>query len=169
MSETKKIQRLKEDIARLATVAQKIKDRVGRHEAEPDEALLEAIAFQLQAFYTGTEFFFEKALTIEGIKIAKEHNSHVQILDAAQNANLIPKGQYDYMRDLTRFRHYARHGYGFTLEADLLVPKAKQLPDFWKELEKIAKSFIKNRERRASGNEGRTNRPSASPDPGNIT
>jgi len=153
MIENKKVQRLLDDIERLATVAQKVKDRVARQESQPDEALLEAIAFQLQAFYTGTESFFEKALAIQGVKIAKGHDSHAQILEAAQKAKLIPDGQYDYIKDLTRFRHYARHGYGLGLEAELLVPKAKQLPDFWKEFKKIAENLIKKLARRASGNE----------------
>ena len=152
MSENGKFQRLREDIERLATVAQKVEDRATRQESQPDEALLEAIAFQLQAFYTGAESFFEKALALKNVRIAKGQDSHTQILDAAQKANLIPDGQYDYMRDLTRFRHYARHGYGFGLETELLIPKAKQLPVFWKEFKKIAENFIKSRERELSEN-----------------
>jgi len=136
-------ERLSGDMERLAVVVEKIAQRLENWKTNADEAFLDAMAFQLQAFYTGMESFLEKALAAQGIRVEKGQNSHAQILMAAREARLIPEGQFDYVKDLSNFRHYARHGYGFTLEAEILVPKAEQLPGFWEEFQTIAEELIK--------------------------
>jgi hypothetical protein len=147
----KNAEHLREDMGRLAVVTQKVAERLVKLEENEDEAFLDAIAFQLQAFYTGMESFLEKALAAQGIRIAKGQDSHAQILLAARQAHLIPERKFDYVKDLTKFRHYARHGYGFNLEKAILVPKAKQLPEFWEQFQKLAEHLIKKLEAKTSG------------------
>lgn len=147
----KNAEHLREDMERLAVVTQKIAERLAKLEENKDEAFLDAIAFQLQAFYTGMESFLEKALAAQGIRIAKGQDSHAQILLAAQEAHLIPEGKFDYVKDLTKFRHYARHGYGYNLEKAILVPKAKQIPEFWEEFQKLAAQLIEKLQSKTPG------------------
>jgi uncharacterized protein YutE (UPF0331/DUF86 family) len=140
--------RLKDDIERLTIVYKKIEIRLEKTKATNDqdpeekEGRLEALAYQLQAFYTGLEAFFEKALASQNIRIQKGESSHAQIVEAAQKNNLLPCEFFDYVRDLTKFRHRARHGYGQEIQAGLLLPKAEKLPEFWKTWKEIAERLI---------------------------
>lgn len=145
---TETIVRLTDDLKRIGTVEEKIKQRIERIQTNPSdpverEALLEAIAYQLQSFYTGVEAFLERTLKATNTKIPSGPSHHAEIINAANTANLIPEGQLDYIRDLTKFRHATRHGYGYNIQEELMLPKAIQLPAFWEAFHKIGKRQIK--------------------------
>jgi hypothetical protein len=48
----------------------------------------------------------------------------------------------DYIRDLTKFRHFARHGYGNDIQENLLLPKAAEIGPFQRKLRKIMNAFV---------------------------
>ena len=130
---------IEDDLRRIRTVSRKINGRLkllaqtSVSHVERD-VILESIAFQVQAFYTGTEALLEKCLAAKGVRIPSSASHHSEIINQADDHKLIPPGTLDYIRDLTRFRHYARHGYGHDIQENLLLPKAAEVGGFQKKL-----------------------------------
>ncbi len=113
-----------------------------------------AIALMLSQFYNGLENIFKRILLYENIKINKNENYHIEIINQF-NQTMLDKYRFvlsdDILNTITimrRFRHYVFHGYSFNLEWDRLKIAVNTLtiiyPNFKNELDKLMKLLVNN-------------------------
>ncbi|MBU0701311.1 hypothetical protein KKE26_08495 [bacterium] len=106
---------------------------------EPKEELDYAgIAAYLHNLYSGVENILKHTLKHSGIRIAQSETWHKELLMAAVTQGIISELLVEQLKSYLKFRHFFIHGYGFMLDAELLIPLAEKANhvfcQFFKEL-----------------------------------
>ena len=107
------------------------------------ERLIEALAGELHATYTGFEAVAARLLKAKGIRFEKSGTHHAEVLNAVINAGILTgESMKDTFFDLLGFRHFYRNSYGVDFRSDEVVEKAQNLCDIWPEAEKALSDSI---------------------------
>ncbi|MDI6780673.1 MAG: DUF86 domain-containing protein [bacterium] len=111
---------------------------------EPKEELDYAgIATYLHNLYSGVENILKHVLKHSRIRIVQSETWHRELLMAAVSHGIISELLTEQLRGYLKFRHFFIHGYGFMLDAELLIPLAEKanhvFASFLKEIQSYKK------------------------------
>lgn len=105
---------------------------------EITDRLVEALASEVQAAYTGFEAVVTRILKLKGIHIEKSGAHHAELLKAVvSNGILTDETLTKTFFDLLGFRHFYRNAYGCDLRNEEVVEKAQNLCATWPMAEKL--------------------------------
>ena len=134
-------ERIREELTSLQQAVSQTEAFVEQLSAMPNErvqeALVNAIALNLHAFYTGTErIFSEVAKTVDGSVPAGNEWHRLLLLQMAAplpdlRAAVISEALLDQLDELRRFRHVVRSNYAHVLNRQRVLERAEQLGDCW--------------------------------------
>lgn len=110
-----------------------------QHHPNEEDLLLDSVALNLHAFYSGIESLLEHiARSVDG-SIPKGKAWHRQLLIqmsrdvASYRPAVISEEICKQLDDYRRFRHLVRNVYAINLRSDRLSKLVKQLADIWKQ------------------------------------
>jgi len=105
-----------------------------------DEIELRAVASTLHTIYTGIERCLLIVLRSTTGAVPTGKNWHRDVLNQASERGIITAQLAAKLEGHLAFRHMYRHSYGFTLDAELMLPLVESLPEIVDE----AKSQLTN-------------------------
>lgn len=127
--------RLHQTIDDLQRVVDRVASQIERAARTSDDAYFDAVALNLQGFYTAIEQAIESvAVNIDG-GLPKGPNWHQELLLQASFAidpirpAVISPATRDCLDGYRRFRHVVRNAYAFNLEIERVAALARRLPD----------------------------------------
>jgi hypothetical protein len=100
------------------------------------DRMVEALATELQAVYTGFEAVVTRILKVKGLRFEKSGGHHAELLRAVEAQGVLKdEKMMGTFFDLLGFRHFIRNAYGVELRNEEVIGKAQNLCATWRSIE----------------------------------
>ena len=115
----------------------------------PDFIEISAAAMILHSFYNGIENILRLIIKFYDTKLPNDIKWHIELLEKAFVSNENRKEIFSIelqqtLEEYLKFRHFARHSYGFQLDWERMEDLVSRINNFWDKVKNDINKFIEN-------------------------